>query len=613
MNKKQKRILTRILIAFLIGISSEIITLIMPMANVLRAVFYTLAYIVAGYDVILKALTGISHLKLMDENFLMAVASLGAIALGDFREACFVMVFYQTGELFQSYAVAKNRKQIKALTEIISDTATIEINGELVKTDAQNIKIGDTIIVMPGERIPLDGIICEGATDLNMCAITGEALPVSREINDTVLSGSINISGMIKIKVTKEFSQSTASKIADLVINASMNKSKSEAFITTFAKFYTPIVVLLASLIAIVPSFVFGTPKLWIEKALIFLVVSCPCALVLSIPLSFFGAIGAASKKGILIKGSGFIEKLAKTSAVVFDKTGTLTNSDLSIIKAVSLSDFSQKDILNICGAIEKYSNHPLAQAICASCKPDGEYTATDICEMAGYGIKAMVNKKEFYLGNKKLMEKVGITTDNAEYDGTYVYLASKCGILGYIVLGDTIKDNANKTINKLKSTGVKLTAMLTGDKPANAGKICSLAGIDTVKAELLPDEKLLYLKQIISENKNTVYVGDGINDAPCLALADAGIAMGGAGSDSAIEASDIIICDDNLIKLPYLINLSKKTLRIVKQNIVFSLGIKILVIILGIFGMSNMWQAVFADVGVLVLAVLNSMRISKD
>ncbi len=613
MNKKQKRILTRLITAFLIGISSEIITIIMPRAGIFRVAFYTLAYIVAGYDVILKALTGMVHLKLMDENFLMAVASLGAMALGDFREACFVMVFYQTGELFQSYAVAKNRKQIKALTEIINDTATIEVNGELVKTDAENIKSGDIIIVMPGERIPLDGIICEGATDLNMCAITGEALPVSREINDTVLSGSINISGMIKIKVTKEFSQSTASKIAELVINASMNKSKSEAFITTFAKFYTPFVVLFAVLIAVVPSLAFGAPEIWIEKALIFLVVSCPCALVLSIPLSFFGAIGAASKKGILIKGSGFIEKLAKTSAVIFDKTGTLTNSDLSIIKTVSTTNISTKDIINICGAIEKYSNHPLAQAICASAANNDAYSVTDICEMAGYGIKAMVNETEYYLGNKKLMKKYGITTENTEYDGTYVYLASRNEILGYIVLGDTIKSNAKETITKLKSIGVKITTMLTGDKLANAEKVCSIAGIDTIKAELLPDEKLLILKQIIEANKSTVYVGDGINDAPCLALADVGISMGGAGSDSAIEASDIIICDDNLVKLPYLINLSKKTLRIVKQNIVFSLGIKMLVIILGVFGMSNMWQAVFADVGVLVLAVLNSMRISTD
>ncbi len=612
MNKKQKRIFIRLITAFIIAISGEIIVTTTGIKADLKAIWYIAAYIISGYDILLKAFSGITHIKLLDENFLMAVASLGAFALGEYREACFVIVFYQIGELFQSYAINKNRRQIGALTDIINDTATFVKDGALIKTDAAEVKIGDTIVIMPGERIPLDGIVTEGTSDIDMSAITGESVPISVEINSCVLSGSINMSGVLKVKVTKEFSNSTASKIAELVLNASMQKSKSENFITTFSKYYTPIVVALAAVIAILPSVITGMPAVWVKRALIFLVVSCPCALVLSVPLSFFGAIGAASSKGILIKGSGFVEKLAKTTAIVLDKTGTLTDSKLCINNIISYDEcLTSEDVLNICGAIEQYSNHPLAKAIYSEVEKTNLYNVDNIHEEAGYGIKADIDGKTYYAGNIRLMKKYNIECKADENDGSYVYLACDTKLLGCIILGDRLKDNAADAISSLKKLGAGSIVMLTGDKYLNASKICQDAGISDLQAELLPNEKLACLQKIIKENKTTVYVGDGINDAPSLAVSDIGIAMGAVGSDAAIEASDIIICDDNLIKLPYLIRLSKKTVSIVKQNIIFALGIKVLVLILGAFGLSNMWEAVFADVGVLILAVLNSMRIT--
>ncbi len=615
MNKKQKRILIRLIISSLLAISGEIAQAFIPNNEYIRLFAYLTAYLISGYDILTKAFFGIIHIKLLDENFLMSIASIGALALGEYREALFVILFYQAGELFQNYAVSKNRNRINALTDIISDIATVEKDGILTETDAEDILPGDIIVISPGERIALDGIVTDGASDVDMSAITGESVPISVEINSTVLSGSINLSGVLKVRVTKKLSQSTASKIAELVLNATMHKSKSENFITTFSKYYTPIVVILAVIIAVFPSLVTGMAPTWIKRALIFLVVSCPCALVLSIPLTFFGAIGSASSQGILIKGSGFIEKLAKTTAVVFDKTGTLTDSKLYIKDIVPFENakMSKDELICLLGAIEQYSNHPLAKAIYNEVKNLNTdlLNVTNIKEEAGLGVCADIDNVTYYAGNKKLMEKNNVKLNEAETVGSYIYLARENTALGYIVLSDRLKDNAKYAIKQLKDLSVKSTHMLTGDKYENALSICSEAGIDRLDAELMPGEKLDNLKKIILGNNTTVYVGDGINDAPSLKISDVGIAMGTVGSDAAIEASDIIICDDNLLKLPYLINLSKKTMAIVKQNIVFSLGIKLAVLVLGAFGLSNMWEAVFADVGVLILAVINSMRVS--
>lgn len=583
----------------------------------ISVVLFVLAYALAGFDVLYRAVRNILRGQIFDENFLMAIATVGAFIIGDFAEGAAVMLFYQVGELFQSYAVNQSRKSITELMNIRPDFATVLREGEYVTVDPEEVKVDETILVKPGEKVPLDGVVIEGSTTLDTAALTGEALPREIKTGEEVISGCININGTILVRVSKEFEESTVAKILDLVENASSKKAKAENFITKFAKYYTPIVVIVAALLAVIPPLLVpdASFKDWLYRALIFLVVSCPCALVISIPLGFFGGIGGASKQGILIKGSNYLEALASTKTVVFDKTGTLTKGNFAVTSINTLSG-SEEDLLELAAKAEYFSNHPISNSIKkAYGKAISEEDIKDVNEFPGYGVMARINDQMILAGNDRLMKEHNVNYEPSKEIGTIVYVAKDGEFIGSIVIADEIKSDSQKAITELKKAGVHKTVMLTGDAKQVGEKVASELGIDTVYTNLLPADKVERLEALLSSknSKETLaYVGDGINDAPVLARADIGIAMGGLGSDAAIEAADIVIMEDEPSKIATAIAISRKTLRIVKQNIVFALGVKILVLIMAAFGMSNMWEAVFADVGVSVIAILNAIRVLK-
>ena len=605
-------------IKIIIALILFLIALIIDFGNVwINNVIYIIAYIIVGFEIVRKALRNITRGKVFDENFLMTVATIGAFGIGEFPEAASVMLFYQVGELFQSYAVDKSRKSIASLMDIRPDYANIEKDGKLEKVDPDEVKIGDIIVVKPGEKIPLDGIVVEGKTNLDTKALTGEPMPREANIGDDVISGCINLNGLIKVKVTKEFGESTVSKILDLVENASSKKSKSENFITKFAGYYTPIVVIIAVILAIVPPLVIPGAEFldWIYRALSFLVVSCPCALVISIPLSFFGGIGGASKMGILIKGSNYLEALANTEIVVFDKTGTLTEGDAKVQK-IEAEGISKEELLEITALAENFSNHPIALSIKSEYnKPIDEKRIVKTQELTGRGIKATIDEKEVLVGNEKLMKEEKIDYKECTDAGTALYVAIDKKYVGYILIADSIKKDSKKAIQNLKKNGIKQTVMLTGDRKQVGEVVAKELGIDKVYTELLPDGKVEKVEELLKEKSpkgKLAFVGDGINDAPVLAISDIGIAMGALGSDAAIEAADVVLMTDEPSKIVDAIHLSKKTMRIVKENITFAILVKVIVLILSAFGLSTMWEAVFADVGVSIIAIINALRVLR-
>ena len=580
-------------------------------------IIFVISYIIVGFEILKKAVRNIFRGKVFDENFLMSVATLGAFVIGELPEAVAVMLFYQIGELFQSYAVDKSRKSIASLMDIRPDYANLYKNDKIEKISPDEVKIGDIIIVKPGEKVPLDGYIIEGRTTLDTKALTGESLPKEIKEGEEVVSGCINLDRVIKINVTKEYGESTVSKILDLVENASSKKSKSENFITKFAKYYTPIVVVIALILAIFPPiFIKGaTFSDWIYRALSFLVVSCPCALVISIPLSFFGGIGGASKMGVLVKGSNYLEALANTEITVFDKTGTLTKGVFELQK-INAVDISEEELLKIVAYAENFSNHPISKSVKkAYNKPIEESQIKDYQEISGLGISVRIGEKNVLVGNEKLMQKEQIDFEKSIDIGTILYVAIQGKYAGYILISDKIKDDSKYTIEQLKKNNIKQTIMLTGDRKDVGENVAKQIGIDKVYTELLPDGKVQKVEELLknkSEKGKLVFIGDGINDAPVLALADIGIAMGGLGADSAIEAADIVIMTDEPSKIINAIKLSKKTMRIVKQNIVFAIFIKISILILTALGLSTMWEAVFADVGVSIIAIINALRVLR-
>ena len=605
-------------IKIIIALILFLIALIIDFGNVwINNVIYIIAYIIVGFEIVRKALRNITRGKVFDENFLMTVATIGAFGIGEFPEAASVMLFYQVGELFQSYAVDKSRKSIASLMDIRPDYANIEKDGKLEKVDPDEVKIGDIIVVKPGEKIPLDGTVVEGKTNLDTKALTGEPMPREANIGDDVISGCINLNGLIKVKVTKEFGESTVSKILDLVENASSKKSKSENFITKFAGYYTPIVVIIAVILAIVPPLVIPGAEFldWIYRALSFLVVSCPCALVISIPLSFFGGIGGASKMGILIKGSNYLEALANTEIVVFDKTGTLTEGDAKVQK-IEAEGISKEELLEITALAENFSNHPIALSIKSEYnKPIDEKRIVKTQELTGRGIKATIDEKEVLVGNEKLMKEEKIDYKECTDAGTALYVAIDKKYVGYILIADSIKKDSKKAIQNLKKNGIKQTVMLTGDRKQVGEVVAKELGIDKVYTELLPDGKVEKVEELLKEKSpkgKLAFVGDGINDAPVLAISDIGIAMGALGSDAAIEAADVVLMTDEPSKIVDAIHLSKKTMRIVKENITFAILVKVIVLILSAFGLSTMWEAVFADVGVSIIAIINALRVLR-
>ena len=605
-------------IKIIIALILFLIALIIDFGNVwINNVIYIIAYIIVGFEIVRKALRNITRGKVFDENFLMTVATIGAFGIGEFPEAASVMLFYQVGELFQSYAVDKSRKSIASLMDIRPDYANIEKDGKLEKVDPDEVKIGDIIVVKPGEKIPLDGTVVEGKTNLDTKALTGEPMPREANIGDDVISGCINLSGLIKVKVTKEFGESTVSKILDLVENASSKKSKSENFITKFAAYYTPIVVIIAVILAIVPPLIIPDAEFsdWIYRALSFLVVSCPCALVISIPLSFFGGIGGASKMGILIKGSNYLEALANTEIVVFDKTGTLTEGDAKVQK-IEAEGISKEELLEITALAENFSNHPIALSIKSEYnKPIDEKRIVKTQELTGRGINATIDEKEVLVGNEKLMKEEKIDYKECTDAGTALYVAIDKKYVGYILIADSIKKDSKKAIQNLKKNGIKQTVMLTGDRKQVGEVVAKELGIDKVYTELLPDGKVEKVEELLKEKSpkgKLAFVGDGINDAPVLAISDIGIAMGALGSDAAIEAADVVLMTDEPSKIVDAIHLSKKTMRIVKENITFAILVKVIVLILSAFGLSTMWEAVFADVGVSIIAIINALRVLR-
>ena len=606
------------LIKIVIALILFLLSLVVKFENEsINNILFILSYIIVGFEIILEAIENILKGKVFDENFLMSVATIGAFVIGEFPEAVAVMLFYQIGELFQSYAVDKSRKSIANLMDIRPDYANIYRDGKVEKVNPNKVRIGETIVVKPGEKIPLDGKIIEGKTSLDTKALTGESMPREVSEGDEILSGCINLDGVIKIKVTKEFGESTVSKILDLVENASSKKSKSENFITKFAKYYTPIVVILAVILAILPPLLVSGQNFseWIYRALSFLVVSCPCALVISIPLSFFGGIGGASKIGILIKGSNYLEALSNVETVVFDKTGTLTKGVFEVQKVKPVG-ISKEELIKMAAYSEYYSNHPISKSIKeAYGKEIDEEKIVNTKELSGHGILAKIEEKEVLIGNEKLMNEYQIDFTKCEDIGTILYVAIERKYVGYIVIADKIKEDSKIAIKGLKKNNVKKIVMLTGDKKEVGESVSTELKIDKVYTELLPDGKVEKVEELLkqkSEKGKVAFVGDGINDAPVLALADIGIAMGGLGADSAIEAADIVIMTDEPSKIVKAIKLSRKTMRIVKENIVFAIFIKIVVLILSAFGISTMWEAVFADVGVSVIAIINALRILR-
>ena len=593
-----------------------VLALVIPFSNEwINNGLFIISYLVVGFEILKKAIRNIFRGKVFDENFLMAVATIGAFAIGEFPEAVAVMLFYQVGELFQSYAVDKSRKSIASLMDIRPDYANIEKDGKVEKVDPDEVKIGDIIIVKTGEKIPLDGVVVDGTSSLDTMALTGESVPRVVKTEDEVLSGCINKDGLLKIRVTKEFGESTVSKILDLVENASSKKSKSENFITKFAKYYTPTVVIIAVLLAFIPPIIlkdFSTFSVWLYRALSFLVVSCPCALVISIPLSFFGGIGGASKMGILIKGSNYLEALANTEIVVFDKTGTLTEGIFEV-QDIYAEGIEKDELLRIVAHAENYSNHPIAKSVKkAYNKEIDENIIKNPQELSGKGIWAKIDEKDILVGNEKLMVEEKIDFKKCDEVGTILYVAIDKKYVGYVLIADKIKQDSPKTIRELKAMNIKETVMLTGDKKEVGEYVAKKLNMDKVYTELLPDGKVEKVEELLkqkSEKGKLVFVGDGINDAPVLTIADIGVAMGGLGSDAAIEAADIVIMTDETSKISKAINLSKKTMRIVRENIIFAIFVKIAVLVLTAFGASTMWEAVFADVGVSVIAIINALR----
>lgn len=618
MNKKQKKILARVIVSVVFMVAFWILAETASLNIWVETILFLIPYFIIGYDILIKAGKGILNRQVFDENFLMAVATVGAMLLGEFREGVAVMLFYQIGELFQSVAVGKCRRNIAALMDIRPDYANVLIGGKLTKVDPDEVAIGSEIIVNPGEKVPIDGIITEGETSLDTSCLTGESVPRDVAVGDEVTSGCINQNGVIKLKTTKEFGDSTVSKILDLVENSSMKKSRSENFITKFAKYYTPIVCYSALALCLIPPIfciLIGNAPMWsdwITRALTFLVISCPCALVISIPLSFFGGIGCASKNGILVKGSNYLEALSQTKYIVFDKTGTLTKGVFEVTDVSVKNGFEKQDLLYYAAHAESASSHPIAQSIVKAYGNKQELDKIkNIKELAGHGVSAEVGGKEVYVGNKKLMDSIGISVGDINI-GTAAYIVVDRVYAGSITISDVIKPTSKSALKVLKRSGIKQTVMLTGDNSAVAEKVAVEIGLDTVKSELLPDDKVAEVEKLLEskqKNEKLAFVGDGINDAPVLSRADIGIAMGALGSDAAIEAADIVLMDDNPEKISLAIKISVGTLRIVKQNIVFALLIKAICLILGTIGIANMWLAIFADVGVMVLAVLNATR----
>lgn len=618
MTSKQKKVLYRIIIAtVLIAVVSLFCKFVEP-DTWIEVVLYLIPYFVIGYDILKKAGKGILNKQVFDENFLMAVATVGAMLLGDFKEGVAVMLFYQIGELFQSCAVGKSRKNIAALMDIRPDYANVMVDGEIEQVDPDDVEIGTEIIVNPGEKVPIDGVITEGNTTLNTSALTGESVPRSAKCGEEVISGCINMTGVIKLKTTKEFGDSTVSKILDLVENSSMKKSRSENFITKFARYYTPAVCYSALALALIPpiiSLIMGMSpnfQTWIIRALTFLVISCPCALVISIPLSFFGGIGCASTNGILVKGSNYLEALADTKYIVFDKTGTLTKGVFEVNGVYPESGYTDKDLLYYAAYAESASSHPISISLKKAYgeKLDLEHV-TGIEEIAGHGVQATVDGKPVYAGNSKLMKKNGLTITQEHDEGTVVYIAIDGAYAGCITIADVIKPTSKDAIHGLKKSGIK-TVMLTGDTKKTADKVATEVGVDMVRSELLPADKVSEVEALLEQKQgkeNLAFVGDGINDAPVLSRADIGIAMGALGSDAAIEAADVVLMDDDPAKIALAMKISMKTLRIVRENIVFALFVKAICLILGALGIANMWIAIFADVGVMVIAVINATR----
>ena len=616
MNKKQKKVLMRIIAAAVM----MIVLLLLPLEekSILRFVLFLIPYFTIGYDILKKAFKGIKNRQVFDENFLMEVATVGAMALGEYTEGVAVMLFYQIGELFQSYAVGKSRRNISALMDIRPDFANVMIDGFLTQVDPDEVEIGSEIIVQPGEKIPIDGIIIDGTSTLDTAALTGESVPRSAKPSDEVISGCINMTGVLKIKTTKEFGESTASKILDLVENASSKKSKPENFISKFARVYTPVVCYSAVALAVLPPVVrliIGMDPLWsqwIYRALTFLVISCPCALVISIPLTFFAGIGGASKEGVLVKGSNYLDMLSKAKIAVMDKTGTLTEGVFKVTKIVP-ADVSSDELLEKTAMAEVYSNHPISKSLKeAYGKLINTNAVSDVEELSGQGIKAVVSGTTVHVGNEKLMDSINVTAASVKEAGTVIHVAIDGKYAGYILISDQLKPTSKEAIKAMKRAGIKTTVMLTGDSRAVADIVADDLGLDKVYSELLPQDKVTKVEELLAaknEKEQLIFVGDGINDAPVLSRADIGIAMGALGSDAAIEAADVVLMDDDPMKIAKAIGIAKKCMRIVYENIYFAIGIKVVCLILGAVGLANMWLAIFADVGVMVIAVINAIR----
>lgn len=622
MNKKQKMVLVRIIVSAALLLAVKLLTAYAEINSYAEALLYLIPYFVIGYDILKKAVKGIFKGQVFDENFLMAVATIGAMALGEYLEGAAVMLFYQIGELFQSVAVGKSRKNITGLMDIRPDYANVEIDGKIQQIDPDEIEIGSEIIVNPGEKVPIDGIIVCGSTTLDMAALTGESVPREAKAGDEIISGSVNLSGMIKVETTKEFGESTVSKILDLVENSSMKKSKSESFITKFAKFYTPAVCIGALMLALLPPIIrliSGYDALWgqwVIRALTFLVISCPCALVISIPLSFFAGIGCASANGILVKGSNYLEALSSAKYIVFDKTGTLTKGVFEVTEIHPSQGFDDESLIKYAAMAESASNHPISQSLKKVYGEEADTSSVfDICEIAGHGVSACVDGKTVLAGNIRLMNRENIKIEKPYDNGTIVYVAVDGVYAGCIVISDVIKETSKEAVAKLKKYGIKKTVMLTGDSVKAAQKVSAEIGIDDVHAQLLPADKVVCVEKLLEKKmprEKLVFVGDGMNDAPVLSRADIGIAMGAIGCDAAIEAADIVLMDDDPSKISLAFRISVKTLKIVKENIAMALIVKAVCLVLGALGVAGMWLAIFADVGVMVLAVLNAIRALK-
>ena len=620
MTEKQKKMLYRIIVTFVLFVALMVVEHLGMLDNlntIVLFIIYLIPYLIIGYDIVWKAARNIKNGQVFDENFLMMVATFGAFGVQEYSEAVAVMLFYQVGELFQGYAVGKSRQSISAMMDICPEYANVEEDGNLVQVDPDDVEIGTVIVVKPGERIPLDGVVVEGESMIDTAALTGESVPRRASVGDEIISGCVNGSGTLKVRTTKEFDDSTVAKILELVENASSKKSRTENFITRFAKYYTPVVTIGAVVLAILPPLILGGGwGDWIQRACIFLVISCPCALVISVPLGFFGGIGAASKIGVLVKGSNYLEAVAEMTTIVFDKTGTLTKGEFKVSEVRPIH-MPEAELLELAALGEGYSTHPIANSIKeAYAKNIDMNRVSEAEEEAGHGVSVKIDGQEVLIGNEKLMKAHNVEYVPCESAGTIVYVAKEGAFAGSIVISDTIKDGAKEAIRDMKQVGVKKCVMLTGDRQVAAQAVAEKLNLDEVHAELLPGDKVSQVETLLSAQANKeklAFVGDGINDAPVLSRADIGIAMGSMGSDAAIEAADVVLMDDDVRKIASVVRIARKTLRIVKQNIVFALVVKALVLILGALGMANMWEAVFADVGVSVIAILNSMRALKE